>query len=177
MVCGLMSLRLSVETGEAGRQRDRLQFARPNKRFQKVIPSRYNLCRSLQKVVDLVGLATLYQYWTQHFSSFFATDVAFSGFMGACGARPGVEQKQPKHVHPCLFPMYVVKVQRDMNGHNQLLVRFIWIWFHIGFDQMMQLTEMCKSGNVPLTSHGVYPHCFFDLWNRSSHDAHLQLHQ
>lgn len=125
MVCGLMSLRLSVETGEAGRQRDRLQFARPNKRFQKVIPSRYNLCRSLQKVVDLVGLATLYQYWTQHFSSFFATDVAFSGFMGACGARPGVEQKQPKHVHPCLFPMYVVKVQRDMNGHNQLLVRFI----------------------------------------------------
>eukprot|EP00434_Breviolum_minutum_P023857 symbB.v1.2.021049.t1/scaffold1800.1/size100811/1 len=30
--------------------------------------------------------------------------------MGACGARPGAEQKQPKHVHPCLFPMYVVKV-------------------------------------------------------------------
>ena len=59
------------------------------------------------------------------FLEFFRTDVAFSGFMGACGARPGAEQKQPKHVHPCLFPMYVVKVQRDMNGHDQLLVRFI----------------------------------------------------
>ena len=91
-----------------------------------MIPSRCNLCRSLQKVVVSVALATLYQYWTQHFSSFFATDVAFFlQKMGACGARPGAEQKQPKHVHPCLFPMYVVKVQRDMNGDDQLLVRFI----------------------------------------------------
>ena len=103
-----------------GRQRDKIPVCQTKQKFPKSDSFYMQLCRSQQKVVVLADLSTVYQYWTQHFSGFFRHErglfPSFSG-MGACGARPA-EQKQLKHVHPCLFPMYVVKARQYMRSQK-----------------------------------------------------------